>query len=199
MSTGADERMPLLNRVQNVQCCATMSRNTMLKTLGVVAGIIFTVVMMIIGGSYMNDCPLQQNIPIFLFVSGFANTILLAASLFLHLHWSKEKFYSKYLVLFEFVFLVLFNLVWNFAGSVWVFGTWGTTNETTCASPPLVFSSVALVAYWFAVLSAIIGLVVRWKLRRHDGEYNIGEATANNVEVTPETIVREATADNVVQ
>merc|ERR1711962_520646 len=163
MQAANDERMPLLNRVRNGGC---ISRELLFRIIGLVLGVIFTIIMIVVGATYMNNCPLQENVPIFLFVSGFANTILLLASFFLHLHWKKEKFYSKFAVAFEFGVMVIFNIVWNVAGSAWVFGVWTVYNSDVidptkqCHSAPYIFSFVLLVIYWITLPVVVVGVLI---------------------------------------
>ncbi|KAL3857652.1 hypothetical protein ACJMK2_012299 [Sinanodonta woodiana] len=107
-----------------------------------------------VGAVYLHDCNMQSMIPIFLIISGLAPILLIGCT-----NRTNEE-----LKVFAFscaILVLLFNIAWTIAGSVWVYPTWGkvvnkeyvpcpanATNSMSCNETVLTFAFAMVTVDW---------------------------------------------------
>lgn len=87
------------------------------------------------GVKYINDCPIQSSVPVYLLVGGCCGVLRILATMWRNLQYRRqldsyndsyvhEGLYVSQTYRLMNVFLTLFLIGWLVAGSHWVFGVW---------------------------------------------------------------------------
>ncbi|XP_072542912.1 transmembrane protein 272-like [Salminus brasiliensis] len=107
-----------------------------------------------IGVMYLNECPKQQYIPVYLVVSGVFGIVLALLSC---LTCCPDK-----LCYFCNGLLSAFMFCWSITGSVWIYSIYPPNYNSTVPGEPYCNKTLYLLAFWITTVSYIIlaGLLV---------------------------------------
>ena len=151
---------------------ATNSRRIITTIITPLFMLCLPVSMIGVGQTYINTCPINQNIPVFVMLSGCLSGVLVMSLLIVYSNCE----HHRYIVLVSkcvFAVLSLVYFAWNLTGSVWVFGVWnewrkhqGSGNEL-CNNHVYMFSFVLLIGYWIAFIgSSVFEICVPYTRKR---------------------------------
>ncbi|OCT84167.1 hypothetical protein XELAEV_18022307mg [Xenopus laevis] len=120
----------------------------------VIVGLIFTafgIAMIVVGAIYLNSCPAQTYVPIYLIVAG-------AFFLSFWLLFPLEFFHAKLRKILS-ALVAVFLFAWLIAGSVWVFGIFNNSTRACHRSMYLFTFSIIIIQYILLGLAIIFGLI----------------------------------------
>ncbi|XP_068188894.1 transmembrane protein 272-like isoform X2 [Antennarius striatus] len=126
----------------------------------IVGNIIFWMVMLAaigLGGTHLNSCPLQPNIPIYLMVLGAASLITLSVT------YVRDNLDRCALSSICVVFLYLFTFCWLIAGSVWIYLIFplnSTPGRPYCHRTTYQFAFAVTTMMWISVLISLFIFVL---------------------------------------
>ncbi|XP_011456602.2 transmembrane protein 272 [Magallana gigas] len=118
-----------LSRGKDIIC------HTVIVTVLVGVSMTLPIAMIFIGVKYINDCPIQSSVPVYLLVGGCCGVLRILATMWRNLQYRRqldsyndsyvhEGLYVSQTYRLMNVFLTLFLIGWLVAGSHWVFGVW---------------------------------------------------------------------------
>ena len=86
--------------------------------------LLFSLVLMIVGSIYLNDCPTEKNIPIFLIVAGITGILLVLLSFLQSWCYDEDKESDLSCWKVTILIIMLFWSAWLVAGSFWVYSNY---------------------------------------------------------------------------
>ena len=86
--------------------------------------LLFSLVLMIVGSIYLNDCPAEKNIPIFLIVAGITGILLVLLSFLQSWCYDEDKESDLSCWRVTILIIMLFWSAWLVAGSFWVYSNY---------------------------------------------------------------------------
>lgn len=130
-----------------------------LSVLGKILTTVIPVTSVVLGILYLESCPRQYMIPVYLIVSGGMYLLFLGCSCFLNVCWSENDQGYKYRWGCR-SFPLLLQLVWFIAGNVWIYSIFQPDYEDT-SSKNYCHKVLYLYAFWTTtIVYILIGLML---------------------------------------
>ncbi|XP_078518269.1 transmembrane protein 272-like [Lissotriton helveticus] len=137
--------------VKSCCCCATQCFKWLLGLMSLV-WIALSIAEIVIGSVYLQQCPAQRFIPIYLIVNGVTVIIMSLLSIVAGLRPNK-------LVYGILALLSLFWFAWLITGSVWTFPLY--PNYTNCNRTVYLFTFSILIIQWIVLALSLPAIIVK--------------------------------------
>ncbi len=192
-SYSVDEEKPL-NNIQKSRFDKIVIRFSSWKILfQIIFMIPSAVVPIYFGTNYINDCPIQPLISVFMIVTGCSNLVnaILFIIAFITANYIKRSSspspYARHLLIGSLIgqlVLLLFSVAWLVAGQIWIFGvqlkgfqSTDPTQPATYCHPAMFWNGFATIFITYAIwLILILAIARRFIIKRCDAKRKTASA-----------------------